>query len=318
MINRNEAYNIINTAYRKTGAKDKEYSGLCMPDFNNSMPTSLLSMLGITDRKFIRFTSKEVNQLVLFYRENEEELILTAIFENYINMIANVAKRYQDKASSIKRGSYNGSSYSYDDDFLSEAMIILDKCLKKFVIYDDERVSSFGSFFIGELRNHLIETCRKQYFDVLKIPSTVYKEYRKTILNSDTVIPQNELGMFQRTHACISECDETMNIIDESFQEESGLYFSDDSVDTQTHINTMLKSAIGDVKDYDIFCMAYGIGRDKLTGVKIAEIYGVSKPAISKRLKRVRDKLKKHKEIKDLYRYYKERNILVNFEDVEA
>lgn len=259
------------------------------------------------DKVSIRFTTKELDVLVMDYQECHDQELFNIIFENYIDLTQKTCKKYQDKMHLNKIKTY--SSFVYEDDLRQEALLILYKCLNRYKIYENKR-SSFSSYYIGELRNHCIETCRQKYFNVVKVPSTEYRSYRKAIKDNATTKSQAELGMVQRTNACISDYNDATTMSESFMEEEKKFTLFFDSLDANQNILNILHKYIPKKENVMIFCMVYGIGCSTYKSSEIADYIKMSKPAISKRLKKMRETLATAPEVLDLLKYYKENKLL--------
>lgn len=306
-----EAIKIINEAYHRTGGKG-EYMGLLYTEKTTS-PNGIRDMIGINGRKRIRIKTSNLDIIVFEYRETGNELLVEALIEHYLNIIIKMCKKYLNKASSIKykRTGTTGCSYVYDDDMLNESFIVLNKCIWNY--RNNYERASFTSYFLGELRNHMIETCRRRYFNTVKIPIAVYKNFRRYILNvenADNILPANQLGMTQRVNQCISENIESIDYNEmDRFYEGSYSRFFDRLDDEKMGLLNILEKYLKNKEDVIIFCLVYGIFCEKEKSADIADSMGLSKPAISKRLKRIKRDLRNASEIQTMYKYYKDKNI---------
>lgn len=302
------AMEIINNAYLEAGGKG-EFKGYIMNDDGKTIkkfPTGIKDFLGVKNRKNIRIATRDIDVIVFEYRETENELLFEALIEHYIDILIKLSKRYRDKASSIK---YRlNDNYGYDDDLIDEGITILHKCIYK---YDNSKPnSSFTSYFLGEFRNHMIETCRKKYFPVVKVPAQIYKEHRKMIAHEDGVnLVGTDTGLAQRVGGCITDADETNNFEDKLsyFHEEELRYFEDEKTEEET-LKGILRKYLTDDEIF-LFCSLNGFYSEKIKGIDVAKIMNISTPAVSKKNKKIKAILANTPEIQELYKYYKDNNI---------
>lgn len=302
-----KAMEIINKAYLVAGGIG-EYEMPTIPEEfkNKDCPTTIKDILGVRGRKNIRMATRDIDHIVFEYRVTENELLYVALIEHYVDIVIKITRKYQDKASSIRFK--NHESYGYDDDLVNEAFVLLHKCIYKYENLGEN--SSFTSYFLGEVRNHLIETCRRRYFNVVKIPISTYKAYRKKLLEeTDEHLIGTQIGLVQRSNACISESSESLDYEFMSSIEEEQTKYYDDVEEAENTIINLLRDNLSE-EDYFIFCSAFGLFCEKIKSVEIAEILGVSKPAISKRLKKIKKTLSTIPEIQSLHNYYTSNNII--------
>lgn len=300
---------IINKAYKEAGGIG-EFEGYTMNDDNKKcikFPNGIKDFLCIKNRKNIRIPTKDIDYIVFEYRETENKLLYEALIEHYIDILIKLSKRYRDKATTIKYR-YN-DNYGYDDDLLSEGFTILHKCIYK---YDNSRPnSSFTSYFLGEFRNHMIETCRRKYFPVVKIPAQIYKEHRKKISSEETShLLGTETGLVQRVGGCISDADESNNFEDKLFEipENNEMRFYNDVQEEHDEIMKILNKYLTKEEIF-IFCAINGFYMEKMKGIDVASKLNISTPAVSKKNKKIKNILANTPEIQKLYNYYKENNI---------
>lgn len=109
------AYEIINKAFNDAGGVG-EYQMPIMLDTmkGKEFPTTIKDLLGVKGRKNIRISTADLDIVVMEYRETKDELLYVALIEHYIDIVAKLSRRYQDKASAMKFKS--NEHYGYDDD----------------------------------------------------------------------------------------------------------------------------------------------------------------------------------------------------------
>lgn len=157
----------------------------------------------------------------------------------------------------------------------------------------------------------MIETCRRRYFNVVKIPAQIYKEHRKLIADKDNVnLTGTDTGLAQRVNGCISDSIESNNydeLVVEASHNDEIRYFQS-AEEEKEKILQILNKYLSPEEVY-IFTSINGFYCEKIRGIDVAEKLNISKPAVSKKNKRIKNILSEAPEIKELYKYYKENNI---------
>lgn len=301
------ALKIINNAYHEAGGFGY-YEYPIMPDNlknKGSLPNSIKDLLGIKGRKNIRLKTRDIDVIVFEYRKTKNELLYIALIENYLDLLVKLHRTYRDKATGIKYKD-NDNIY-YDEDLLNEGFALLHKCLLRYK--NDKPNSSFTSYFLGEYSNCMIETCRRVYFPVVKIPSAIYKQYRRQ-LHMKNLSKNDEVGIAQKSNSCISDTCETSDYAELfSFEYEDNTKYYDSEDDAKNKITKILKKYLTEEEMF-IFVNTTGLFCDKKKGCEVSKILGISEPAVSKKLKRAKSILRDCPEIQDLYNYYRDYNIL--------
>lgn len=153
--------------------------------------------------------------------------------------------------------------------------------------------------------------CLKEYFQVAKIPCSVYKKHRKQIReNNDPNLLGTETGLLQSTGGCITDTDENKDY--EEFLEqkdEDPIKYYDGYEDEKKSILTLFANLLTEEEEY-LFRASYGIYMEKMKGVDLSKQLGISCPAVSKKLKKIKEKLSKSEEIIKLFKFYKENHLL--------
>lgn len=303
-----KAMDIINEAYHKAGGVG-EYETHTM-SCDKKLPTTIKDFLGVKGRKNIRIATKDIDIIVFEYRETKNPLLFEALIEHYIDILIKNSKRYINIPSGIKHKFED--SFEYDDDLLNEGIIVLNKCINQY--NNNYENPSFTSYFLGEYKNHIpTNMCLKQYFPVAKIPCSIYKQHRKKIKdNNDPNLLGTETGLLQSSGGCITDSDENKDY--EEFleqREDNPIKYYDDYEDQKKSILTIFSNTLTEEEEY-LFRASYGIFADKIKGVDLSKQLGISCPAVSKKLKKIKEKLSKSEEIIELLNFYKENHLLEN------
>ena len=157
----------------------------------------------------------------------------------------------------------------------------------------------------------MIETCRRKYFPVVKVPAQIYKEHRKLITAEATShLLGTETGLAQRVGGCIRDSDELNNFEDKllDIYENDDIRYFNNAKEEYIEIMKILKKYLTDEEIF-IFCSINGFYKDKMKGIDVAEQLGISTPAVSKKNKKIKNILSSAPEIQELYKYYKDNNI---------
>lgn len=125
----------------------------------------------LTKEELIEFNNMKNNYI------ERDDLLYHVLYNLYIKMVMRVSSRYTGYGIVYK------TQTNQEKDYHQEAFIIMMKCCRNFKVYED-RVSSFTSYYQGELQNHFIETTRMKYFEVMKTPVSVYRMQRKEAIQS--------------------------------------------------------------------------------------------------------------------------------------
>lgn len=303
-----KAMDIINKAYHEAGGIGEYESHIMSTD--KEFPTSIKDFLGVKGRRNIRIATKDIDDIVFEYRKTENTLLFEALIEHYIDIIIKHSKKYINIPSGIKHKFQD--SYDYDDDIINEGILVLHKCIYKYS--NNYENPSFTSYFLGEYKNHIpTNMCLKNYFAVAKIPCSVYKNHRKQIRDNNSInLLGTETGLLQTTNSCITDSDENKDY--EEFLckfDDDPIKYYDDQEDQQKSIMNILNKYLTPEEDY-IFRSTYGIYTEKIKGIDIASNLHLSCPGVSKKLKKIKEKLSKTKEIIDLLKFYQENHLLSN------
>ena len=261
-------------------------------------------------QKMLRLRLNEVHTLVLEYQKTQDRLIFDAIVENYTSLIFSIVRRYYHVACNIKVKKKNGN-VMMDTDLYSEAILILHRCMERFVIQEG-RKSSFAAFLYGEIRGGIIVQIRKKYYDVAVTPPSVYREYRKLVIKEGgSVNIGGEMSGIYRKQDVVDGEDNVAVLMDEDeMSQVLDLYFDDGESDNM--VIELLDRLIPNKLNLRIFCLAYGIGCEKVKSVDIGKHIGLSRSAISKKLKAIRESLEDNPEILALYHHHKSNNSLMD------
>lgn len=281
--------------------EEKEYLSLIKEKYSISEDISYDSILedfvnhSSSRMKHIRtkvnFSRIEIISLVLTYQNQmknniQDDLIFYVIYNLFLPMVIRISNRYVGYGIVYKK-----KSSTQEEDYFQEAFLILLKCMEKFKVYED-KMSSFSSYYQGEITNHFIETTRTKYFEIMKVPSTKYREHRKDVLNSQD--NQKPVHFKMKEEMCYT----ILNSQD------------DVKVDTEDNIIDSLNSIIeiidkvGKVKnikptDIIILALTSGLCCETYNLNHIAIIFGVSNSFISKRNKELKARLSADTELRD-------------------
>lgn len=195
---------------------------------------------------------------------------------------------------------------------LNEGIIVLNKCIYKY--RNNYENPSFTSYFLGEYKNHIpTNMCLKEYFTVAKIPCSIYKKHRKQIKdNNDPHLLGTETGLLQATNSCITDNDENKDYEEflEQYEDDPIKYY-DDYEDEKNSILKIFKNNLSPDEEY-LFRAYYGIFMEKMKGTELSEQLNISCPAVSKKLKKIKEKLSKVPEVVNLFNFYKENHLFQN------
>ncbi|MGL5576773.1 MAG: sigma-70 family RNA polymerase sigma factor [Bacteroidales bacterium] len=169
-----KAYSIINENYHKKNGVG-EYDGI--ENRNESFLDIDYIIRTKKERDFIKLSNAEVHTLVLAWQETNDDLIATALLEHYLLLIKKLSLKYAWAYNNLQM-----NREGMDSDLVSEAYLMLHKCMGRFKLVEG---GTFTAYFCSELRNHYIETARKSHFSIAKMPSSVFREMRRKIVNNE-------------------------------------------------------------------------------------------------------------------------------------
>lgn len=152
--------------------------------------------------------------------------------------------------------------------------------------------------------------CLKEYFPVAKIPCSVYKKHRKKIReNNDPSLLGTETGLLQNAGRCITDSDDNKDYEEflEQYEDDPIRYY-DDYTDQKTSILTIFANSLTEEEEY-LFRASYGIFMEKKKGTELSKELNISCPAVSKKLKKIKEKLSKSEEVMNLFRFYKDNHL---------
>lgn len=295
-----KALNIINKRYREALKKDGE---IFEEDAEYPGITELMSE---TKKTTIRFEDEEVSIIVLRYQDIiddegkkvERDLIYNALYENYYFLVRTVSQKYYFAYAGL-----SNKNNIKEDDLMQEFAIILKKCMKRFKVMNGGHY--FKTYMMGEVRNHFIVTSLRKYFEAVKIPTNVFRGYRKEILKEEeegedrTMKKASNLGMVKKSNNdeyFDFGSPEILKCPDPSTLESTRIIFQDHDA-----VLKILQDVLKD--DYKVltFCLATGLLSDKkYKQTEIADFLGITDGAVSKRVNKARKALKKSKKVKAL------------------
>ncbi|MGL6131097.1 MAG: hypothetical protein ACRCZ9_05755 [Fusobacteriaceae bacterium] len=230
------------------------------------------------ERDFMKFSNKDVHTLVLTWQKYNDDTIATALFEHYLLLSKKIMYKYMWAYNSFQQG-----RDGIDNDLYSEMYIILNKCLHRFKMIEG---GTFTAFFVSELRNHYIETARKTSFTIAKMPSSIFRDMRKKIINNEADNFNYLKKAFDTTSSkdgdqveldLISSLEDTLgNKVQEKLEKQEAIEFV---------FNYILKKF--SENDANMFFMYAGITK-LYTQKRLSEIFEISPSAVGKKINNIK------------------------------
>lgn len=263
----------------------------------NELSERSSSLSEYANLKFFNFNCWEINNLVYYWRETQDQIVFDSMFESYMIIYKKMLPRFLAVSNTIKK-----DVYSYDLDLFQDFIFIFHKCLNDYKCVD---VPSFKSYAMNHMQFFLGEQIRTRYFSLLVIPQATVKKQRKKIkilLKDSNDISEDDLE-FIKEHKnenyifVKNELDESIATI-EIENDVIDNMFDQNIIDI---LNKLIEKDIIKSWHLDAFIKKYGIFGREYKQTEIAKIYKVSDSTISKVIKGVRETLFKNEYLQKAY-----------------
>lgn len=270
-----KAYLIINENFHKKNGEG-DYEGI------ENISSEFLDIDCIIRTKklrdFMKLSNADVHTLVLAWQQTNDELIATALFEHYLLLIKKLSLKYAWAYHNLQM-----HRDSMDTDLISEAYLMLNKCMERFKLVEG---GTFTAYFCSELRNHYIETARKDYFSVAKMPSSIFRKMRKKIVNNE----QDDFAYFKRAFDTTSSKDgDTVELDLISTVADPNAYDVEEGLVRDSVIQEIFKIIRRkfDEREAIMFILYSGVYKP-YTQKKLAEMFEMSPSAVGKKVNAVK------------------------------
>lgn len=255
-----------------------------------------ITTLGIEKNKDRRLTNKEVDRIVSYIQKYESEYLKSLLIFNFMGLFIYVCKKY------IHILPYNSSDrnkiYVLTEDLVQDCILVLDKCIYRYEVVDR---GSFKAYMYGEVRNKIIDNMLKKYFEVVKVPVSVYRSFRKQTINSD-----DELEFKSNTEYGIPKKMDNDNIRQENLQKcDMGTNQMLSTIDRpMENLLGKIKGEINNDVNFIAFCLINGINCEKQKAIDVARTLGLEPSTLSHRMRNVREKLKHSRVVNEFKKYF--------------
>lgn len=270
-----EAYEIIDRNYHKKNGEGS-YEGI--ENTNNEFLDLDYIIRTKKIRDFMKMPNADIHHLVLTWQLTEDEKVATALFEHYLLLTKKLSLKYAWAYHNLQI-----NRDGMDTDLISEAYIMIDKCLRRFKLVEG---GTFTAYFCSELRNHYIETARKNYFSVAKMPSSIFRDMRKKIINNE----QDDFAYFKRAFDTTSSKDgDTVELDLISTVADPNAYNVEEELAKDSVVQEIFKLIRKkfDEREAIMFILYSGVYKP-YTQKKLAEMFEISPSAVGKKVNAVK------------------------------